>query len=380
MSYLPVVIGALGLTGLYVWKKQNDAKGAQHVPLGQSGTPLGQLAQQAAYTNAPVSQSMSVTDIQQTLNALGANPALKVDGIDGAKTTAAIKSFQAQANLTADGVVGPQTASALRIAAGQAGSSAGSGVTAGNFFQLEEGAEPVHDGVAGNFFHLDEYCGHPWAHSNTTFDPETSVHVGADWGQPDDGSGWDAPCISEVMNDPVQRSILEYRQQMGWVMPGEVIVSGYADEDEGCEAVGAASSSSSAGTHRRHHRHPQSPADVTDQDIAQAYVGQGWSAPDINEALQDPVQRAQMAANTYGMMAAPAYGTMAMGGGPPNLVYQDPAQAAMMGQSMSSNPYGLGGPQGLSYQNVATAPAYVPQPYQYAQPYQQERYYGRGRW
>jgi hypothetical protein len=351
MSYLPVVIGALGLTGLYVWKKQNDAKGAQHMPLGQSGTPLGQLAQQATYTNAPVSQSMSVTDIQQTLNALGANPALKVDGIDGAKTTAAIKSFQAQANLTTDGVVGPQTASALRIAAGQAGSSAGSGVTAGNFFQLEEGAEP-----------------------------ETSVHVGADWGQPDDGSGWDAPCISEVMNDPVQRSILEYRQQMGWVMPGEVIVSGYADEDEGCEAVGAASSSSSAGTHHRHHRHSQSPADVTDQDIAQAYVGQGWSAPDINEALQDPVQRAQMAANTYGMMAAPAYGTMAMGGGPPNLVYQDPAQAAMMGQSMSSNPYGLGGPQGLSYQNVATAPAYAPQPYQYAQPYQQERYYGRGRW
>ncbi|MBI2373142.1 MAG: peptidoglycan-binding protein [Deltaproteobacteria bacterium] len=52
-----------------------------------------------------------VSGIQRSLNASGAG--LKVDGIFGPKTQAAVKSFQRANGLEADGIVGPKTQAAL---------------------------------------------------------------------------------------------------------------------------------------------------------------------------------------------------------------------------------------------------------------------------
>ena len=53
-----------------------------------------------------------VSDLQARLNALGAK--LKVDGIFGPKTLAAVKAFQKSHGLKVDGLVGPKTTAALR--------------------------------------------------------------------------------------------------------------------------------------------------------------------------------------------------------------------------------------------------------------------------
>lgn len=49
---------------------------------------------------------------QTALNARGFGP-LVVDGLNGPKTIAAVKAFQASKGLAVDGIVGPKTASAL---------------------------------------------------------------------------------------------------------------------------------------------------------------------------------------------------------------------------------------------------------------------------
>lgn len=50
--------------------------------------------------------------IQAALNARGFGP-LVVDGINGPKTIAAVKAFQAKAGLVVDGIAGPKTVAAL---------------------------------------------------------------------------------------------------------------------------------------------------------------------------------------------------------------------------------------------------------------------------
>jgi len=54
----------------------------------------------------------SVRDLQIALNAYG-RAGLKVDGIFGPKTEAAVRAFQEIFNLTIDGIVGKETATAL---------------------------------------------------------------------------------------------------------------------------------------------------------------------------------------------------------------------------------------------------------------------------
>lgn len=58
----------------------------------------------------------TVLGLQRALNAAGAAPALREDGIPGPRTTAAVKTFQARAGLVADGIVGPRTQAALKAA------------------------------------------------------------------------------------------------------------------------------------------------------------------------------------------------------------------------------------------------------------------------
>ena len=61
----------------------------------------------------PVAPLSTTKDIQTYLNCNGFNPG-PIDGSPGARTTAAIKSFQATNGLTADGIVGPATKQAMR--------------------------------------------------------------------------------------------------------------------------------------------------------------------------------------------------------------------------------------------------------------------------
>ncbi len=105
-ALVPIGIAAALGTGLYLFEKKKKLPGQTPAKCGSSGFKNASFAQ----------SSMSVTDVQHALNALGANPPLQEDGSAGPHTTAAIKSFQQQAGITVDGVVGPQTVAALQHA------------------------------------------------------------------------------------------------------------------------------------------------------------------------------------------------------------------------------------------------------------------------
>ena len=62
------------------------------------------------------SRSSAVTELQQKLNAAGAEPALKVDGDFGGKTEAAVKAFQSAHGIDDSGVMDDATWGALLAA------------------------------------------------------------------------------------------------------------------------------------------------------------------------------------------------------------------------------------------------------------------------
>lgn len=77
---------------------------------GTAVTPAG------VTVNTVPALQMTMTDIQHSLNTLGASPPLAEDGKAGPKTIAAVKSFQAAHGLTPDGIAGPKTKTALFLA------------------------------------------------------------------------------------------------------------------------------------------------------------------------------------------------------------------------------------------------------------------------
>lgn len=64
-----------------------------------------------AIVTLALAQGLLVTRVQELLK-------IPVDGVQGPKTTAAIKIFQSKHGLTHDGIIGPQTVKALRAAQG----------------------------------------------------------------------------------------------------------------------------------------------------------------------------------------------------------------------------------------------------------------------
>ena len=88
--------------------------GGQFAPAAGGG---GGAAKPAPSNAKPVGQGEKgkrVSDLQARLNALGFKPPLKLDGIFGPKTLAAVKAFQKSHGLKVDGLVGPKTTAALR--------------------------------------------------------------------------------------------------------------------------------------------------------------------------------------------------------------------------------------------------------------------------
>jgi peptidoglycan hydrolase-like protein with peptidoglycan-binding domain len=103
----PISIGAVGLIGWGLYQL-----------FGKKSTVSTQATVVPTVAPKPTSVATSggntsTAAIQARLNALGASPALVVDGISGPKTLAAIKAFQSSHGITPDGIVGPITLAAL---------------------------------------------------------------------------------------------------------------------------------------------------------------------------------------------------------------------------------------------------------------------------
>lgn len=82
-------------------KDAKGGKGTRPAPSNQHPVGLGERGKR-------------VSDLQARLNALGAEPPLKLDGVYGPKTLAAVRAFQKAHGLKVDGLVGPLTTAALR--------------------------------------------------------------------------------------------------------------------------------------------------------------------------------------------------------------------------------------------------------------------------
>jgi peptidoglycan hydrolase-like protein with peptidoglycan-binding domain len=111
------------------WSSDAERFNKVHAPAGSpaggqfaaaSGSSKGAKGKDTRLTPSnehPVGQGETgkrVSDLQERLNAGGFKPPLKVDGIFGPKTLAAVRAFQKAHGLKVDGLVGPLTTAALR--------------------------------------------------------------------------------------------------------------------------------------------------------------------------------------------------------------------------------------------------------------------------
>lgn len=268
----PIVpLAAIGIgAGLYVYSKKTPAK------------KLAEMQkQQGAYQQASWETHMSVADVQHALNALGANPPLAEDGVLGPKTTAAIKSFQAQAGLSVDGVVGPQTTAALEHA----------GARAAGWFLLcdDEDCDDDDDDYAVGASAIEAIDRtRPGRGIRQTIEGEHGVKVGAaGWGSND----WTAPTVEEILSDPQQRMQIGLNKMR---------------HDEAVAAFGGAPAAGwdysflpdQGASEEAEYGQVFDDLEAERQADLNAVGAAGaccWSAPDEEEALEDPVQQAEMA-------------------------------------------------------------------------------------
>jgi hypothetical protein len=112
----------------------------------------------------------TLKDVQHALNLLGASPALVEDGVNGPKTIAAVRAFQAQhPALVVDGAAGPQTKAALAAALAHRTTTAGAELD----WRLATNADVVRDGVGPRFA---EMLAHPVGARS-----ESEIHNGRLW-------------------------------------------------------------------------------------------------------------------------------------------------------------------------------------------------------
>jgi hypothetical protein len=239
-ALVPIGLAAALGTGLYLFEKKK-LPGQKPASGGSKGF------QQASFAQS----SMSVGEVQQSLNALGANPPLAVDGSAGPHTTAAIKSFQQQAGITADGVVGPQTTAALQHALG------------------------AHSQVAGFFEDDDEVCAIP-----------ESTMVGGPWFLEDDEDDDD---FTEAF--------------VGQTMARHVGVNSRAASARGYNVVGQRGRGSRGGGGRSAAPQGIGPQQGYDEGA------NNWAVPDVQCILSDLQQMSQIGIQQlYAAKAEEAFG------------------------------------------------------------------------
>lgn len=316
---VPIGIAAALGTGLYLFEKKKLP--GQKKAAGSSGFQTASFAQ----------STMSVSDVQKALNALGASPPLAVDGVAGEHTVAAIKSFQAQAGIAVDGVVGPQTVAALQHALGAHGAVAG-------LYDIEDLAEEAErEGspslVGGPWFMEDdgdtyavgqdgddpEYVGQSMmrlsgvnrrAASSRGYNvvgqrgharPAPSQGLGARQGYDESSaSGWCSPDVSQILADPSQMSQIGIQQL--WAAkaeeafgPGSAYRYSSPLTQQDLDSAQALATAELGGSSLGGVNLTSGEYDLEDEGEV-FEVGQGcWSAPDINEALSDPEQLAEIA-------------------------------------------------------------------------------------
>lgn len=124
-----------GLPSPYIWSGTDQYSRGKYVrdgvfdpnevdkQLGCAGLIMAMMSldQSINFDGGAITQvtTESVRDgvwLQNSLNALGAKPALQVDGIVGAATRNAVRAFQMDRGLVVDGLVGPATFAALDAA------------------------------------------------------------------------------------------------------------------------------------------------------------------------------------------------------------------------------------------------------------------------
>jgi len=123
---------AITVDGIFGSETENIIKEFQQkhsLPVTGVASPelLGAIQEEASLPKVPAKKfttgsyvrkgdsGHAVVSIQEALNAKGANPPIKADGVFGSDTVNAVKTFQQQNNLDADGIVGPKTFAALGI-------------------------------------------------------------------------------------------------------------------------------------------------------------------------------------------------------------------------------------------------------------------------
>jgi len=119
-----------GLPSPYIWSGTDQYSRGKYVrdgvfdpnevdkQLGCAGLIMAMMNLDASikFDEMPASASEPERDgawLQNSLNKLGANPAIEVDGIVGPATRNAVRAFQLSQGLTVDGLVGPATFAAL---------------------------------------------------------------------------------------------------------------------------------------------------------------------------------------------------------------------------------------------------------------------------